>query len=168
MRVQSPYMISFSGLPVGEHVFEFEITPKFQEKNPIEDISDLNASVILTLHKMNHVLKANYQITGTYTMDCDRCNLPFKHKFDVLEEMFVKNGISTGDEPENVVLLPENVFELNVEPYIYEFITLSVPKRRVHAEGDCDPEVIEKLNALSVVEIPDVDPRWNVLKNVKF
>lgn len=168
MRISTPYLISFSGLPVGEHVYEFELKPTFLDQNPIDEVSNLNALVVLTLEKMNHILKANYHITGTYDLICDRCNSPFSAEFEVNEDMFIKNGEETGNEPENVVMLPEHVFELNVEPYIYEFITLSVPMKRVHLEGDCDPSVIEKLQELSVVESHQQNSPWNILKNVKF
>lgn len=169
VRNKSPYIIGFASLPVGEHVFEFMMDDAFTKTHPIDEISQLNAQTSVTLEKMNNVLKATIKIDGHYDLICDRCDTPFTNHFNVNEDLFIRHGIATGDEPDNIVMLPENVLELDLEPYLYEFIALSVPKRKVHADGDCDPSVIEKLKELSVSEaVSETDPRWNILKNVKF
>ncbi len=168
MRINNPYIISFSGLPVGEHTFEIVPDKDFLTRNNIEDIYDLQASVTVILEKLNNLYKLNICIEGSYHVECDRCNEMFSFPLQVQEQLFLKLGQSTGQESESIIVLHENAHDINLEPYIYEFITLSIPKRKVHPEGLCNPEVIKKLEQLSVTEESVKDPRWEILKNVKL
>ncbi|HET6990455.1 MAG TPA: YceD family protein, partial [Bacteroidia bacterium] len=77
----------------------------------------------------------------------------------------------------------ESVHALDLSQYLYEYITLLLPSRKVcggNPEGSnqCDPEMIEKLEELnpdnyreegdSEEEEKPTDPRWDSLKNLKF
>jgi uncharacterized metal-binding protein YceD (DUF177 family) len=67
-----------------------------------------------------------------------------------------------------VVPIGENHFD--VSPFIYEFIHLSLPVRRVHpdneqGESTCDPEVIRLLEEKQPSSEPD--PRWEALAKLK-
>ena len=51
---------------------------------------------------------------------------------------------------------------------LYEFISLSLPLKNVHPKGECDSQMIEKVNEFSRVEEEEkIDPRWGKLKNLK-
>jgi uncharacterized metal-binding protein YceD (DUF177 family) len=57
-----------------------------------------------------------------------------------------------------------------MSPFLYEYIHLLLPIRRVHPEDDqgnsrCDPEIIRKLKELSESHMPD--PRWEALNQLK-
>lgn len=168
MKLNNPYTITFSGLPVGKHEYVIPITKDFLASQPIEEIENLEGSAQIILEKLNNLMKVYFVISGSYELACDRCNSTFVAPFSVSEEMYLQHGIALSGTSENAIVLPEGVFELDTLPFIYEFIALSIPKRKVHPNNGCDVEVLKKLDALLVSENQVSDPRWNVLKNVKF
>jgi uncharacterized metal-binding protein YceD (DUF177 family) len=80
------------------------------------------------------------------------------------------NADSFEDE-DDLISLPASYNELDLTQYIYQYIVLAVPQRRVCPESiGCDPEVIRKLDQLLPGEQNDNstnDPRWDALKNFK-
>ena len=67
-------------------------------------------------------------------------------------------------------MLSSKEHEIDLSPYIYEYILVSLPFSRVHEEmDDCNPDVIKRLNELSQ-EAPDEEPtdeRWDALTKYK-
>ncbi len=167
MRLNNPYIISFSGLPMGEHVFELTVDSTFLEKFPMEEVLSIDAKLKLTLEKLNNLLTLHFDIKGNYGLVCDRCNDEFLSPFQILETMYVKFG-STEMESEEIIILDEGEHQIDISQYLYEFIALYVPMKKVHATGKCNKEVIKKLEELAVPEDLLIDPRWEALKNVKF
>ena len=83
--------------------------------------------------------------------------------------LIVKFGESHGEETEDIFIITENEHSFDLSPFIYEYINLLVPYRRVHgmdAEGKslCNPEMTKYI---SDEETRTVDPRWNALKQLK-
>ena len=81
--------------------------------------------------------------------------------------MIVKFGDSYYEESDEVVVIPETEHKLNVSQYIYEFINLLLPIKRVHPNDEqgmskCNPEILDRLK--SAEEDETTDPRWDVLK----
>ena len=77
---------------------------------------------------------------------------------------------STIDDEAIIVIHPDS-YQIDVTQPIYEFITISLPPRIVHEEGECNQEMIDSLNKYlsSKKEEPkddDIDPRWSALKNL--
>jgi uncharacterized metal-binding protein YceD (DUF177 family) len=73
------------------------------------------------------------------------------------------------DEEEDVMWISENDVNVDMSDWLYEFIHLSVPLRKVHpdlTDGNpgCDPKVISKLKAEQ--SKPESDPRWDKLKSL--
>jgi uncharacterized protein len=65
------------------------------------------------------------------------------------------------------VELGERASEVNLTHYFFECISLHLPIRHVHPEGQCDPEVDQALNRIQVEHEPVPDPRWEALKALK-
>jgi uncharacterized metal-binding protein YceD (DUF177 family) len=56
---------------------------------------------------------------------------------------------------------------------LYELISLSLPAKMVHEDGDCNEEMVELINKYQqpssdskTDEDDDIDPRWSALKNL--
>ena len=87
---------------------------------------------------------------------------PVKGEF----RLIVKFGDDYEEESDEVVVIPKTESRIDVSQYIYEYINLLLPIQRMHAEvEDCDPEIVKKINTHSK---PEVDPRWEALKNIKL
>jgi uncharacterized protein len=79
-----------------------------------------------------------------------------------------------------VIIIPRDIQKLNLAQYIYEFIGLSIPMKKLHPkfqdEEDEDDENETKLVYRSEDGKKDnkeneegdgIDPRWNALKDLK-
>lgn len=169
---KNQYIIKFAGLPVGTHEFEFDVKSKFFEQFADSEITNTNIRVVLTLLKQNHLMQMHFKLSGTIEVECDRCliayDLPVKHE----ENLVVKFG-NPKESNDEILVIPEGTGEADVSHYLYEYITLALPNRRVPCEIDskfkCDTETLEKLNNTSIEEDEkNENPIWEQLNKLKF
>jgi uncharacterized metal-binding protein YceD (DUF177 family) len=84
--------------------------------------------------------------------------------------LIVKFGVKVYEETDEIIVIPEKENTIDVAPYVFEYIHLQLPQRKVHDEGDCDTETIERLNGLEgkTQDEETIDPRWEALKKIKL
>ena len=73
-------------------------------------------------------------------------------------------------DDEDVVVLPESAFEIDLSQWLYEYAAVRIPMQHIHPDGECDPEVtkfIKEENDESHEESDEIDPRWEALKKLK-
>jgi uncharacterized metal-binding protein YceD (DUF177 family) len=165
------YIIQFAGLSLGEHRYEFNIGDKFFESYDYSEIKRADILVELSLLKQSTMMILEFNISGTVKTDCDLCTEEFDLPIHGTHRLIVKvGGHETGDEDDDIIYVAANEHELDIEQYIYEYIALSLPIRRVHPEGECDEEVLKKLKGYIIDhnDEPSSDPRWEKLKNIKL
>lgn len=166
MRLEE-FVIPFVGLKVGTHSYDFSIDSAFFAERPVPDIEDGEAEVHLELEKLSTMLVLNFEMKGLLTALCHRCGSPVKLPVENTYRYIVKFGEESFDETEEIIILPENAYELDVKQPIYELIALSVPPRIVHENiADCDQSVIKKLEQMRVEAENQIDPRWENLRNL--
>lgn len=171
------YLISFSGLKLGKHHFEYQISNAFFESFEYHEFQNSDIKVNLILEKKSTLLELNFKHKGTVNVPCDLTSedfdLPIKSKM----KLIVSFGDEFNNDNEELLILPHGEFELDIAQYIYEMIVLSVPLRRVHPgikDGSLDTASLRKLNELSLTEIKtennkdqeNIDPRWDKLKQL--
>lgn len=169
---ESQFIIRLNGLPVGSHLYEFEVKDEFFESREYSEIEGGNFEVKLELVKQNNLMQLNFTIAGTANVSCDRCTKSYPIEVDAYEEMFLKFGDPDEEHPENVLVLPHGANELDISQPLYEFITLALPQRKVPCEDDesfeCDEATLKKLNEIST-DLPEQNPGetiWDKLKNI--
>jgi uncharacterized protein len=165
------FRISFRGLSVGNHTYNWEIHKKFFEALENAEIEDCNLDVDLILEKQDRMMILNFSIKGQVKVLCDRCLDDLSIPVDITEKYFIKFGLERKEESESVVVIPDSDYQVDVSLLINEFVTLSLPIKKVHqpdANGKegCNNEVIKKLEALSKKKI--TDPIWDKLKDIKL
>jgi uncharacterized protein len=193
VKSNKEFIIPFIGLKVGFHDFNFEIHDEFFEEVEYSIIHKGNVTVSLTLEKKETMLIGEFQIGGTVSASCDRCNDPLDVPVKGTFRLVYKFDNETSDDESLIVLHPD-AYELDVRDNIYELITVSLPARLTHPMGECNEEMIELLKKYSgqpesVEEDFDddddwddedweeedddddddddpVDPRWSALKNL--
>lgn len=164
------FVIPFSGLKNGFHSYEFEINKEFFEHFEYTEISRCNIKVDVELDKQERMMVFSFQIKGEATVPCDRCSGLYDQDLSSEEKLIVKTGGEEDEETEEIVNIPEKDYQFDLAPFIYEFVILCFPAKRIHPEGknkktQCDPEVLKILNE-SIVE-ESHDPRWDALKKLK-
>jgi uncharacterized metal-binding protein YceD (DUF177 family) len=166
------FAIQFVGLKNGKHEYDFQIRDDFFEKLDYSAVKAADVQVRLILEKQSHGMRLDFVLKGSLRLPCDRCSEPFDFDVQGNQSLHVKMGDEPFDETDEVIVLSKNVSEIDVEHHIYEFIMLMIPLRVVHPENEkglsaCNPEVLEKLGRLSVVQ-ESIDPRWEALKKINL
>ncbi len=177
-RSNKEFAIPFVGLKLGKHIFEFDITDKFFEEFEYSLIRSGKVHVVLTLEKKETMMIGEFELNGKVFTDCDRCNDPLEVPVKGSYRIVYKFDTEAVDDESLIVLFPEE-FEINVRETILELITVSLPTRNLHNEGECNEEMIELLNEYSANsdkdswnaddddENDETDPRWEALKKLK-
>jgi len=173
---KSQYIIQFGGLPVGLHDFEFDVTDAFFKSIENSEIEKADIQVAATLTKQNNLLQMHLSISGTIGVECDRCLKYFDFPIDAEGDLVIKHG-KPEESTDEILVIPEGHEEFDVSHYLYEYIILAIPARRVPCELDetsfkCDYETLDKLNNL----VTDSDeessspenPMWEKLNKIKF
>lgn len=171
MNYLKDFIIPFRGLSIGVHKYKWEIDKKFFETSENPEIDNSNLYVDLKLEKQERMLILNFTITGKVTVKCDRCLDDLELSVDNNEVLFVKFGSERKEETEEVLIIPESEYQIDVSRLINEFVTLSLPLRKVHPMDEngnslCNKEVIKKID--EIAETKTIDPRWEKLKNLKI
>jgi uncharacterized protein len=171
----SQYIIGFRGLKEGVHDFEYSVTDSFFKQYEDSEIQQGNLEVKVKLDKKPQMLVLDFNIQGKVSVMCDRCLEYFYLPVEYDGVLYVKFGESTYEQSDDVIVLSIEESEIDLSQYIYEFINLSLPFRRVHpvtkkGKSLCNPEMIEKLKQFTIDQEANdkTDPRWDGLKNIFF
>jgi uncharacterized protein len=176
MNYISKYEIAFKGLKEGIHRYEYELDDKFFDKFENSEVKkgSLKAEVILT--KQSTLMIFEFSTKGTVELLCDLCLDSYNQKVANKSKLYVKFGSEEEVLSDDVIVLSQDDFQINIAQYLYELVILGLPIKHVHpvkknGQSACDPEMIAKLNEYLVVEKEiqqeePVDERWNELKKL--
>ena len=89
-------------------------------------------------------LQLGFRVKGTVAVDCDRCLGELVLPIYTEQTLRIKHGDAYCDEGDVVSIPPEQT-ELDLWPFIYDYIMLAIPLQHTHAEGECDQEMEDEL-----------------------
>ena len=171
MEKESTYLIPISGLALGKHSFQYEVSDEFFSGMDYSEIQHGKVSVNLDIDREETMLVLTFDIEGTVRVMCDRCADEFDLPIESNQVFYIKLGTENAEESDDVMVMPADQHDFDLTSLIYEFIILSIPMHRVHPEGQCNPEIIDMLNGMQEVAEEDeesIDPRWAALKDIKL
>jgi uncharacterized protein len=165
------FKIPFKGLAIGRHHFEYEIEKGFFEGFENHDIKDCRIELSLELEVHERMFTLDFLISGEINVLCDRCLEIMLLPLDIRQRYIIKLGHELKEESEDVLIIPENEYRIDIYQLVYDYIVLGVPLKKVHpddADGNsgCDCRILEILDNLSRKTM--ADPRWEPLSNVKL
>ena len=171
MKSLSPYLIKFSGLKEGIHLFNYELGNKFFKNFDYYDFLDAKLFAKLELEKQSTLLNLKFSFNGEIEVQCDVSMESFNLDLETEHAVVVKfkdDIISTDDK---VIFMPAGSHSIDVSHLIYESIILAVPQKKVHPgieNGSLKSEIVEKLKALKPKKNfkEKTDPRWDKLKDL--
>ncbi|WBX71551.1 YceD family protein [Tenacibaculum retecalamus] len=174
MKDIKEFNIPFVGLKEGSHLFQYQIEEKFFEAFQFDEFNDTNLTADINFVKKSTLFELTFTIKGTVNVPCDTTGEPFDLEIDGVLDLIVKFGTEYNDEHDEILILPHEVYEMNVAQYIYELIVLSVPSKRIHPavlNGTMKSDALDRLNELRIneektVEQTSADPRWDKLKDL--
>lgn len=173
MKSLKNYSIPFTGLALGKHLFEFDITDAFFDEFEYSLVKKADLKCKVELEKQETMLILDFDITGTVDATCDRCLSQYPQLLDIKEQQIAKFSDEEIAEDDEIITLGKSEHEIMLAGLIYEYINVAVPFILVcNDEGNtsyCDKEMLDKLNKLTEnnEQNESTDPRWDALKKFK-
>jgi uncharacterized metal-binding protein YceD (DUF177 family) len=166
VRSKHPYTIPFVGLKLGVHHFDFQIEDSFFKDFEFSEVTSGCFQVQVVVEKKSSMMEVTINMKGVTPVICDKCAEEFSLDVSGSDHWVIKWGDKTEDSDDDVWIFGPKEHFIDVQHRIYELIHLSLPAKRVHDEGQCNPEVIAALNQYSAVE--DQETQWISLKNMEL
>ncbi|AUD05606.1 YceD family protein [Spirosoma pollinicola] len=173
------YDIHIVGLDNKRYEYDFTSDSSFFVALEQELIKAGNVQTHLVLDKSETMIRLDFHIVGAVEQTCDRSLDEYDELVDTQRSMLLKFGDHNEELSDEIELIERNTSTINVARYIFEFISLSLPMKRLHprfrAEDDQDDDDQDvKLIYSSGVETnnddaddqPDIDPRWAALRKL--
>jgi uncharacterized metal-binding protein YceD (DUF177 family) len=151
----SEYIIPFSSYSNGTHEFEFELVDAFFGQYPESEIRKADVHVSVELIKQERQLEFSFTLDGWVMLPCDRCLEDYEQPITGEFSLFGKFGHGNNEDEFDVVWLTQDAYQIDLSQYLYEYVMLSLPMRKVHPDGpdgkpECDPGMLDLLKNLSV------------------
>ena len=174
MKQLNEFLISFIGLKLGKHQFEYQINNTFFEAFDYDEFENSSIKVNLVFEKKTTFMELHFKHKGTVYVPCDLTNEMFDMPIKGKIRLVVQFGEEFNDDNDELLILPHGEHQIDVSQYIYEMIALSVPLRKIHPgikDGTLKSEALDKLNELKVKKVAEstkeeIDPRWDKLKQL--
>ena len=158
MANKRTYELAFVGLKQGIHEFEYALDKEFFSERSASDLPTMCAQVKLTLDKHVGFMMLKFEVSGQSEGHCDRCGnllqLELWDDFNMVVKLVEHpEQMNNQEEDPDVYYISRTESHLNMEPWLYEFVMLSIPLQQVcptdnSGKSTCNPEVLEKLEKM--------------------
>lgn len=164
------FHIPVKGLGLGEHHYDFVVEDAFFEQYPDGEIHHGKLNLSLDIEKESRLMAMQFHFNGSLQLVCDRCLEEYDQPLQGDFRLIVKYGEKEEEISDEMVTIPFDESRFDIAPYVYEFIQLMIPIKRVHPDDEngnstCDVEMLRKLEEYGELT---VDPRWAALKDLKI
>jgi uncharacterized metal-binding protein YceD (DUF177 family) len=173
LKLVNQYIIHFTGLSDGIHNLTFSFGKLFFDEHKVLEARDGDITAEVLLKKKPGMLEIHIELSGLLEIQCDRCLEFFKMPVKYSGDLVVKFGEDASASTDEIWIISPNENTLDLNQYFYECIGLTIPIQKVHSDNEdgssaCNPEMLQKLNSLSIKEKvkKESDPRWNKLKDL--
>lgn len=170
------YDISFSGLSIGNHEFDFEITQSFFDLFAFKrEFEKADIKVDMQLEKKANMLEFSFFAKGYIVLLCDISGTEYNQEIEGSLNLIVKFGNDFDDTDDEVWIIPHGDYKFNIAQLIYELIILNIPTKHINPNLSNEElnEIQDLLESYSPKEISKEvykeekkDPRWDELKKL--
>ena len=143
------YIILLDDLKSGVLVKNWRVSEEFFGEFGNEEVSHADLSVDVQARRSGASVNLDADIRGTVTVPCDRCLEDVILRIDTAVALKLRFGVGSADADEEdgreLVWIPDGESEFDLSQTIYDYVCLSLPIRRCHADGECNPEVLRRM-----------------------
>lgn len=171
------FRVNIVGLSLNKvHHFDYQIGDAFFKRFGQDLISKGSFAANVAINKHETFLEVNFDISGTAELTCDRSLEKFDHPIKTKHLVVFKFGDENREITEEIIMIERDTVSLDLGQFIYEFISLNVPMKKLHPRflGEDENDEDGKIVYSSSTEGPDngkdddeIDPRWEKLKKLK-
>ncbi|MBR4499313.1 MAG: DUF177 domain-containing protein [Paludibacteraceae bacterium] len=133
MSEQNHYIVDLKRLPVGTHLFDFQLDSDFfasLEKSEILS-GEVAAKAVLNLREEDYRL--NIAVQGTVFVVCDRCLDPMPLDINDEQEIFSADEEMSNDKSQ--------MSNLDLSWLAYEIVSINIPIVHSHQPGECNKQM---------------------------
>ena len=164
------FTINIVALQNATHDFDFKITQEFFQSFQNSLVEKGEGEAFLKLDNSETMLHLHFNIQCQLELTCDVTLEKFFHPISVRKDIIVKFGEEDMELSEDVVVIHRDSAALNVSKFIYEFICLEIPMKKVHPrlkDVERDEIVYSDKQETEDSQEEVIDPRWEALKKLK-
>jgi uncharacterized metal-binding protein YceD (DUF177 family) len=172
------YEIPIYGLDNRQYDYTFESDDSFFRAMNQELIQRGNLKTRLALTKSETLIRLDFDIEGSVSQTCDRSLDEYDEPVSVQQWLLLKFADHNEELTDEIELIERNTASINVARYIFEYVSLSLPMKRLHPrfrteetdENDDEGTLIYRTDAPND-DAPDqpglaADPRWDALRKL--
>lgn len=169
MKNSRRYKIDIFGLSNDTHQFQFEFDEAFFSEFENSLVSKGKGTCAIYLTKSDSMMNLRFTIEGAIELVCDRSLELFDFPISIDREVIYKFGDEEKELSEDVLVIPQNSQEINIGDFLYEFISIEVPMKKLHPRFDDEDDSDELIYSSKEEneEKKGTDPRWEALKKLK-
>ncbi|MFC6194916.1 DUF177 domain-containing protein [Dyadobacter subterraneus] len=182
MKELSKYNIDIYGLEDKQYDYDMESGDAFFQELEQDLIEHGQFKTHVVLTKSATMLQLHFHTEGSVELLCDRTLEPFEEPVISDDRIILKFGDRDEELTDEIEIINRNTNRINVAKYVFEFIALSLPVKKLHpslrTEDDTDDEseddeVILVYSSADDEETDEndseekIDPRWEALKKLK-
>lgn len=169
------FSVNIIGLSKKVHLFHFELKDAFFERYGKEVLSKGDFDAEVTLDKKETFIEVDFKISGHAELICDRSLEPFEQPLNIDRKVIFKYGEEPQEISDEIVIITRDQDSIDLGQYMYEFIVLSIPIKKLHPdlrdedeEDESDVRIVYSTSTeKEEVKEEDIDPRWEKLKKLK-
>ncbi len=164
------YIIPVKGLALGDHHYTYKIGDSFFSNYENFDTDKGLLTLTIDLVRESNLIDFKFHFKGYIQLKCDRCLDKFNLNIEDNFRLIVNYGNKYEEISDEIITIPNNESNIDLSQYIYEYINLMLPFKKVHPDDEfgnstCNQEMIERLYNYTEQK---KDSRWDALKNIKL
>ena len=167
---QDTFKIDLKGMKEQKAVREYDLDDAYFEAVDGPEVRAGHVHARVEIARSERFFELGFTIEGTVTVPCDVCLDDMSQPVSTSSSLVATLGTEPSEEDSDVVTVDETEGILDISWTLYELIALAIPTRHVHAEGQCNPDMLRAIaahTAGSGAEDHAVDPRWGGLEKLK-
>lgn len=166
------FSVNIIGLSSGVHEFKYRLGKSFFDEFGRDLLEEGNFEATVLLNKNETFIEGTFSFKGIARLVCDRSLDTFDYPMDATHKIVFKYGSEETEVTDEIIIIPHNKASLNIGQYLYEFVGLAIPMKRLHPkfreQEDEEDGTEGKIIYSSTTENEGaIDPRWEKLKKLK-
>jgi uncharacterized protein len=170
-KVVSEFIVNIIGLSKRVHEFKYTLGKAFFDEFGKDLLEEGQFEATVVLDKQETFIDGSFTFKGTARLLCDRSLEPFDYPLESKHRLMFKFGTEEAEVSDEIVIIPHDKQSLNLGQYLYEYIGLALPMKRLHPKFQDDEEDDSEggiiYSSSTENEGEKIDPRWEKLKKLK-
>ena len=115
------------------------------------------------------MISISFEMKGSVELTCDRSLKKFNYPILTKNNVIFKYGDEWQELDDELYEIPSNLDQLDVAPFIYEFIILALPMKKLHPDFAENSEIDEVIYSTESEKKEEntLNPMWENLKKLK-